>query len=190
MRPILDTIGHNPYPDTSAERPWTQHTTTSLGEGDYGKLMSVLGDAFAGTGQPLPGQGRVSIWYMEQGFESAVPASKLPFYRGRETDRFALADSAVGAPDESTQLRDAVQLASCQPGVGAIFNFELTDEPALSGWQSGLLWADGTRKPAYEAFKAAIRSVSAGAVDCARFPAGSRTASASSDIRFTAPRKP
>jgi hypothetical protein len=180
-RPILDTVGHNPYPDTSAERPWALHATTSIGEGDYGKLMAALQEAFAGTGQPLPGQGAVRIWYMEQGFQSVVPPAQLPFYRGRETDRFAL--SPGDAPEQATQLADAVELASCQPGVGAIFNFELTDEPSLAGWQSGLLWADGTRKPAYDGFRDAIRRVGGGQVDCSRFPVAARTVSARGEAR-------
>ena len=61
----------------------------------------------------------------------------------------------------------AVRLAYCQPNVGAFFNFLLVDEPS-SAWQSGLFWADGFPKPAYDAFaKEAIADVRAGAVRCA-----------------------
>ena len=187
-RRIFDTVGHNPYPDNSAERPWTQHRSVSTGEGDYGKLMAALQDGFGGTGQPLPGHGGVSIWYMEQGFQSVVAPAKLPFYSGRETDRFALSAAGGGtALDQATQITDAVQLASCQPGVGAIFNFELADEPSLGGWQSGVLWADSTRKPSYDAFKQAIAATAVGNVDCSRFPLTSRTVTDPGDIRFTPP---
>jgi hypothetical protein len=178
-RPILDTVGHNPYPTTNAERPWTRHPyTTTIGEGDYDKLMSVLQKAFEGTAQPLPGQGRVTIWYMEQGFQTTIDASKSPFYRGTETDRQLLppwiARTTAGnsdglAPDQATQLTDALQLAYCQPAVGAFFNFELADEASLAGWQSGLLWADLTPKPSYQPFKAAVKTVAAGHVDCTRY---------------------
>ena len=138
--------------------------------------MSALSAAFGRTAQPLPGQNGVSIWYMEQGFQTVVPTAELGSYRGRETDRFALPAAPGGAgPDQATQISDAVELACCQPAVGAIFNFELTDEPSLSGWQSGLLWADGTRKPSYDTFKETIAAVGAGNVDCSRFPEGSRT---------------
>ena len=37
----------------------------------------------------------------------------------------------------------------------------------LEGWQSGLLWADWKRKPAFAAYRAAIAEVRRGAVDCA-----------------------
>jgi hypothetical protein len=177
-RPIFDTVGHNPYPVTNAERPWAQHPgSTTIGEGDYAKLMSVLQEAFGGTAQPLPGQGRVTIWYMEQGFQTTIDPSKSAFYRGTETDPQLvppwLARTSAGtdglAPDQVTQLRDALQLAYCQPAVGAFFNFELADETSLAGWQSGLLWADLTPKPSYGPFKAAVRAVAARRVDCMRY---------------------
>ena len=192
-RPIFDTIGHNPYQNTNSERPWTVHKGRSLGEGDYGRLLQTLTDGFADTAQPLPGQGRVSIWYMEQGFQTAVPDDKRAFYTGEETDRLALAPvagrstaSTEPAPDQATQLADAVRLASCQPAVGAIFNFELADEPDLSGWQSGVLWADRTPKPSYAAFKDAIVDSAASKVDCSRYPEAARAMPGPPVIRFTA----
>ncbi len=181
--PILDTVGHNPYPKTNAERPWTRHPGSgTIGEGDYDKLMGVLTEAFGGTGQLLPGQGRVSIWYMEQGFQTTIDPAKAALYHGRETEEHLLPPWVVGsgagalgapAPDQATQLRDALELAYCQPAVGAFFNFELADENSLGGWQSGLLWADLTPKPSYQLFKADVRAVASGRVDCGRFSDGS-----------------
>ncbi len=182
-RPIFDTVGHNPYPNTNAERPWTRHPgSNTIGEGDYDKLMSVLAEAFGGTGQPVPGQGRVSIWYMEQGFQTTIDPAKASLYHGTENmgqllpawvARSPSGTSDLGlAPDQATQLTDALELAYCQPAVGAFFNFELADEPDLAGWQSGLLWADLTPKPSYQPFKAAVKAVAAGRVDCTRFDDG------------------
>ena len=176
--PILDTVGHNPYPTRNAEPPWAHHpSSTTIGEGDYDKLLSVLQEAFGGTGQPLPGQGRVSIWYMEQGFQTAIDPAKSSLYSGLETDPLVLppwiarspAGTASTGPDQAMQLRDALELAYCQPAVGAFFNFELADEPNLAGWQSGLLWTDLTPKPSYQPFKAAVKAVTSGHVDCTRF---------------------
>ena len=81
--------------------------------------MAVLTEAFGGTGQPLPGQGSVAIWYMEQGFQTTVDPAKAALYHGVETDRQAL-PAWVGAhdrrrrptaraPDQATQLTDALQ---------------------------------------------------------------------------------
>jgi hypothetical protein len=197
LRPIFDTVGHNPYPASNAERPWTRHgDSKTIGEGDYDVLMAVLGQAFGGTAQPVPGQGRVSIWYMEQGFQTTVDPAKAGFYHGTETDRYPLpawvaraVSSATGpAPDQSTQLADALNLAYCQPAVAAFFNFELADETDLAGWQSGLLWADLTPKPSYGPFRAAVRNVAAGRVDCDRYT--SLAAGAGAEVGFsTAPGK-
>ena len=164
-RPILDTFGHNVYPERSAEVPWAQHTNGSIDEGDYRTLMSVLGEAFGGTAQPLPGQGETTIWYLEDGFQTHVPHSKRHLYRGSETDRHTLS-----VPDQAAQLKGAIALAYCQPNVGAFFNFQLFDDHHLGGWQSGVLWADGTRKASYAGLREAIAAVQSGSVDCNAFP--------------------
>jgi hypothetical protein len=171
-RPLVDTFGHNPYPDHSAEPPSATHGDSGfLGEGDYETLMNVLFTAFDGTGQPAPGVRGVTIWYLETGFQTVPPPDKRRFYRGRENDPRAI--PAVAPPrdgerlvDQATQLRDAILLAYCQPAVSGFFNFGLLDEDRLAGWQSGLLWRDGTRKPSYEAFKEAIAEVRRRDTDC------------------------
>lgn len=180
--PIFDTVGHNPYPDFSSERPWKAHESPrTIAQGDHARLSKALDDAFDGTAQPLPGERGVTIWYLEQGFQTSVDRGKRAVYTGTETDRFVLpawstrAGSRIGAaPDQATQLVDAIRLAYCQPGVGAYFNFLLVDEPDLRGWQSGVFWADWTPKPSYPAFKQAVREVNEGTVDC-RAPDKART---------------
>jgi hypothetical protein len=202
--PIFDTFGHDAYPEVSTESPLASHVgTPSLDQGDYVRLLQALTSAFDGTAQPVPGAGSVpaggnlpltidsrgsfvgattpggpvTIWYLEDGFETVVPADKRGAYRGRESNR-QLVQAVVPAkrttafvqPDQVAQLRDAWNLAYCQWAVGAIFNFQLADEVQLSGWQSGLLWADGTPKPSYAPFKEIVAAITAGTVDCARFP--------------------
>ena len=171
-RPLFDTFGHNPYPENSAEPPWTQHLGMDvIGEGDYETLMNVLQQAFGGTRQPLPGSGHVTIRYVEDGFQTRPPREKRRFYHGRENDRHALPAltpqvDGLNAVDQASQLRDAILLAYCQPAVSGFLNFGLLDEDRLSGWQSGLLWRDGTRKPSYDAFKATIAETRRRDIDC------------------------
>jgi hypothetical protein len=175
-RPILDTFGHNPYPDNAAEPPWIQHAEeTTVGQGDLVRLLDAVRDGFQGTAQPLPGEGRTSVWYLETGFQTTVPREKRRFYRGAETDPFVVPplaheDAEPWIRDQASQIRDALLLARCQPGVGAFFNFELLDEDRLSGWQSGVLWRDGTHKASYDAFKDAVRLVRSGELDCSTVP--------------------
>jgi hypothetical protein len=174
-RPLVDTFGHNPYPNNASEVPWAVHgdDEATVGEGDLSKLLAALEDGFGGTAQPLPAPDRPTLWYLEIGFQTAVPQTKARFYHGTENDVHALPPLADGSGaqrerrDQAHQLTDALLLAYCQPVVGAFFNFELIDEGRLGGWQSGLLWRDGTKKPSYEVFKQAIARVAAGDVDCA-----------------------
>ncbi len=176
-RPLVDTFGHNPYPRDSSEPPSAAHPGTDfIGEGDYTTLVTALRTAFDNTGQPTPGVRGVGIWYLETGFQTVPPADKRRFYRGRENDPrpipALIPKPAEGQPvvDQSTQIRDAMLLAYCQPAVTGFFNFELLDEDKLGGWQSGLLWRDGTRKPSYDVFKDALDQVRRKDVDCSKVP--------------------
>ena len=153
--PIFDTVGHNAYPDTSAEPPSTTHKRSSIDEGDLGRLLKVLGSAFAGTGQPLPGEHGVSVWYLEDGFQSQE------HYTGTETEK-----QPVSEAQQAAQLTAAIELAYCQPAVGAFFNFELRDDADLGGWQSGLVRPDWSAKPAFAAFSQAARAVHDNAITC------------------------
>jgi hypothetical protein len=93
-------------------------------------------------------------------------------YTGQENDDQPLPDVTTdGGPTESTQLTDGIELAYCQPYVSAYFNFLLVDEPDLARWQSGVLWADGSRKAAYSALKSVISAVTAGNVNCRQLTA-------------------
>ena len=149
--PILDTVGHNAYPDTSAERPSTRHKHHSIDEGDLDRLTAVLAKAF----------GRVPpVWYLEDGFQTT---SALALYTGTESER-----KPVTEAEQAAQLTRAVQLAYCQPGVAGFFNFELRDDADRSGWQSGLVRPDWTAKPAFAAYLAAIAAARQGGVDCSQ----------------------
>jgi hypothetical protein len=158
-RPLVDAFGHNPYPRTSTEPPDVAHAGDFLGEGDYARLMTTLDDAFAGTAQRSR-----DVWYLEDGYQSRVPPPLQSAYSGSESA------PVVGARLQALRLTQALQLAACQPHVRAFFNFELTDEPRLGGWQSGLLWQGARPKPAAEAFAAAAQTVRSGGLRCAERP--------------------
>ena len=175
-RPIVTTFGHNPYPLNAAEPPWVRHDDPgNISQADLPRFLEALREAFGGTGQRLPSADRPSVWYMENGFQTTVSASKSRHYHGEETDDWVVppvAPAGVGPwyRDQASQLRDALLLAHCQPEVGAFFNFELIDEDQLAGWQSGVMWRDGTRKPSYEAFRKAVAHVQSDEIDCSSVP--------------------
>ena len=181
---IMDTVAHHPYGLTGSERPWRQHIGAKpIGMGDWNKLMFNLHLAFSGTGQPIPGEQDIRLWYTESGIQTTVDTGKeggysggenvatLPDWAGGEPEAPAPA-MTTAAPDQGTQALDAIRLAACQPFVTAYFNFLLADEPILAGWQSGVLWADRTRKDSWPAFRQAFVAAAAGAVDCASLKGG------------------
>jgi hypothetical protein len=167
-RPIVDTFGHNPYPETASEGPWVSHGSLPvIGEGDYAKLMAALTEAFQFTAQRVPSASWARLWYLEDGFQTAVPWTLQPYYSGHENDRQVLpAMSLANAESQSDQLVAAISLAYCQPAVGAFFNFELYDETRLVGWQSGVLYANGEPKASFAAFQEIAARSAAGAIDC------------------------
>jgi hypothetical protein len=157
--PLFDTVGHNAYPETSAESPGARHTHGSIDEGDLSRLLAALRKSFAKTAQPLPGEQGVTVWYLEDGFQT-TPART--FYTGVETDGHPISED-----EQAAQLTAAVRLAYCQPAVGGFFNFELRDDASLDGWQSGLVRPDWSAKPAFAAYAAAVAAARGGTIDCA-----------------------
>jgi hypothetical protein len=158
-RPLMDVFDQHVYGDTSALPPSMPHTgSTTITQGDYPRLVSLLGKAFDGTAQrgtTLP------IVYGEYGVESTVPAAKASAYTGTETAKTV---------DEATQARyyaEAFRLALCQPTVTGIMVFHVIDESALGGWQSGPYYADGTPKSSLPAIRdAALAARNGRAAQC------------------------
>ena len=187
-QPIFDNIAHHMYGATPAERPWRVHEGSMVAQGDWRQLILAFRTAFAGTRQPVPGYcvgpRCAQIWYMETGYQTAIDPAKRRLYRGAENVPNVVPDRAGGepdsvrpaqeslAPDQATQIRDGIQLAYCQPYVGAFFNYLLRDDRDLAGWQSGALWRDGTPKGSYSSFVASIDAVAAGTIDCAKLKGG------------------
>ena len=157
-QPIFDTVGHNAYPEHSAELPAARHKKGSIDQGDLDRLLKALHKGFDGTAQRVPGQGGVTVWYLEDGFQT-VPFGAL--YSGKENDRHPVGDAV-----QATQLAAAVRLAYCQPAVGGFFNFELRDEPQLEGWQSGLLRPDWSAKPSFAAYRDVILAAGENSIPC------------------------
>src|SRR5438128_433653 len=70
-KPIMDEFAFHPYGDNSSQPPTFQHpSSTSIGLGDYAKLVGLLGSAFDGTAQA--GSTLPSV-YDEYGVETQLP---------------------------------------------------------------------------------------------------------------------
>ena len=142
----LDGFAYHPYPLNSSippDRP-TDPKSTSILMADYEeKLVPALRAAF---GRELP------VLYSELGVETVISSAKQALYTATEP----------GEPvDEATQAdyyRRAIELAACQQGVAGLLLFHSHDEPALTGFQSGVRYVDGTPKSSLEPVREAIRS--------------------------------
>jgi hypothetical protein len=139
-RPVMDAFVIHPYADNSSQSPATGHPlTTTIGVADYGKLVTLLGEAFDGTAQR---GSQLPILYGEFGVESDIPAAKASLYTGAEP-------AATRPVPESTQAayyEQALALAFCQPTVAGVLLFLSRDERSRPGWQSGIHYVDGTPK--------------------------------------------
>jgi hypothetical protein len=154
--PIMDAFAFHPYPESSQTGPAFAHpNSTSIGLADYTKLVGLLGAAFDGTaqhGSTLP------ILYDEFGIETTVPTAKAPLYTGSEPATTKPVDDAT----QAQMYTQAMQMTFCQPTVMGLFLFHVQDEPALSAWQSGEYYVDGTPKPSLAAVAASAATVHRG----------------------------
>lgn len=95
----------------------------------------------------------VPIWWTESGMDTVGTAGEHGYFGnvlwlyGVEGDE----------SEQAQRLADVVAAAKADPHVAGMFNFLLEDEADLRHWQSGLLRPDGTRKPAFETWKAVAR---------------------------------
>jgi hypothetical protein len=144
--PPFDGFAFHPYPASSSippDRP-TDPASKSILMADYEeKLRPLLDEAF-GPGVP--------VLYSELGVETEIPPGKASLYEGAEPGR---------PVDEQTQAdynRRAIELAACQENVVGLLLFHSHDEPALTGFQSGVYYVDGTPKASFEPVRDAIRT--------------------------------
>jgi hypothetical protein len=156
--PVMDGLAFHPYPDNSSQSPDFPHPrSTSIGLGDYAKLVSLLGAAFDGTAQP---GSTLPILYDEFGIESAIPAGKASLYTGTEPTTTKPVDEYQQAASYDLGLR----LAFCQPTVAGVLLFHSQDETALLSWQSGVYYADGTPKASFSAVQDSLDRTRGGSI--------------------------
>ena len=145
-KPPLDGFAFHPYPVSSSippDRP-TDPASTSILLADYEeKLAPLLEEAF-GPGLP--------VLYSELGVETAIPPAKASLYEGTEPGK------PVDEPTQADYYRRAIELASCQKDVVGLLLFHSHDERALTGFQSGVYYVDGTPKTSLEPVRTAIQA--------------------------------
>ena len=152
-KPLMDELAFHPYPDLDTDPLLKGYRWPNAGVPNLDRVKQAVWDAFHGTRQPTFGEGRargkLTFTLDELGWQVDVVAA-LASYHGREN---------VLTTTEANQARiygDAVRYLACDASVRSILFFLLRDEPDLDRWQAGLVRADGSRRPSFDAVKAAI----------------------------------
>jgi hypothetical protein len=138
-RPLFDGYSVHPY--------WNWATRP---------IARAMNRLWRGLPQRSPNHG-LRFWWTETGMESDVSGMPAPGYRrgySGQPHHWLLSGTAT---QQASRVALIARLAQHDPLVAADFNFLLYDEQDLTRWQSGLLYIDGTPKPAFRAFQNAIK---------------------------------
>jgi hypothetical protein len=156
-RPLMDEFSFHPYPEKDTHPLERGYSWPKAGLVNLDRIKQAVWDAFNGTPQPTFAEAGRSVVLPaltfrldEVGWQVGVAPTARHAYFGRES---------VETTDEAAQARiygDVIRRMSCDPSVRSILFFGLVDEPDLERWQAGLMRADWTRRPAYDAVKRAI----------------------------------
>jgi len=133
----LDAYAANPYPSRKTETPffdpcsWCQTLTLA-----HLSAIRSLVTRYFGSGKP--------IWLTEYGVQTNPPDRLL----------------GVSPARQALTIGQAALRVWEQPRATVLIHFLVRDEPTLGGWQSGLLTARGSAKPAYRAFALPLAQMS------------------------------
>ena len=170
----MDELAFHGYPAHDTQPLGEHYQWPNAGLTDLARIKQAVWDAFHGTAQPT---------FAETGRSSMLPALKLRVAEvGWQVGVVPAASGAytgaenVATTDEATQATDytgAINLLACDPSVKSLFFFLLEDESGLAGWQAGLLRADGSARPSYDAVKSRLAAATRSA-RARRPPGGTR----------------
>jgi hypothetical protein len=164
-RPLMDELSFHPFPNLATDPLGRGYQWPNAGLANVDRIKQAVWDAFNGTGQPVfpeSGFGRfgalasiaavdsLRFRLNEVGWQVEIVPSARGAYFGREN---------VATTDEASQAEiysQAIPFIACDPSVRSLLFFHLIDDPNLDRWQSGLIRADGTKRPSYESVKATV----------------------------------
>jgi hypothetical protein len=162
--PLMDSLSFHPYPnpDRIARGADAGYDWPNAGPPDLDRVKQAFEDAFAGTGQPTFMAGLL-MTIDEIGWQATISSQYGSLYTGAENA------VAVEEAQQAQFYAAEVARAACDQQVGELLLFHLVDETELNasatsgGWQSGLLRADLSQRPAFDAVRAAVAAGCTGA---------------------------
>jgi hypothetical protein len=124
----FDVYAHHPHPGSRDEPPSARpRSNEAIRLGNIDVLIGELTRLY----------GRKRLWITEFGYQTNPP------------DRYG-----VSWTRQARYLTQAYAIASRNPRIDMMVWFLLRDQDDVDGWQSGLISADGRRKPAFDEFEA------------------------------------
>jgi hypothetical protein len=153
-KPIMNELALHPYPDHDRDSLMKGYRWPNAGVPNLGRIKQAFWDAFRGTAQPTfpegTGSNGLKFRLDELGWQVGVVPAAAGAYHGREN---------ISPTDENAQAGiygEALRYLACDASVSSILFFLLRDEPKLEGWQAGLVRADGSRRPSFDAVKSTL----------------------------------
>jgi putative glycosyl hydrolase len=124
----FDAYAHQPYYGAPFERPSTRpRSRRAITLANIDVLVRELTRLY----------GRKRVWITEYGYQTSPEDP----------------DFGVSWQRQARYLTQAFDLARRHPRIDLMLWFLLRDEDRVEGWQSGLVSAEGERKPSFEAFR-------------------------------------
>jgi hypothetical protein len=155
-KPLMDELSLHPYPNNMADSLETGYRWPNAGIPNLARIKQAVWDAFNRTGQPTfaePGAPLRTLRFRlnEIGWQTTIPPSSVHAYERQEN---------IPVTDDGHQAAvygNLIPYLACDPSVRSLLFFNMVDDSDLTGWQSGLLRADWTRRPSYNIVRSAIQ---------------------------------
>jgi hypothetical protein len=148
--PLMDLFAFHPYPRSSLDSLKKGLEWPMAGYANLDRVKQGLWDAFNGTGQPTTETG-LGIMIDEIGWQVRV-ASSAPDSPYVGVENVPVTTEAK----QATIYGQLVRSAECDPTLKDLFFLPFIDETSLTGFQSGLLRADGSERPSFTTVTNAI----------------------------------
>jgi hypothetical protein len=125
----FDVYAHHPYANSGKEAPAyvpKGKEKNQIQLGNIGKLLSAISKYY----------GPKHLWITEYGYQTTPDKSIY----------------AVTLANQAKYMSQAVAIARKNPRIDMFLWFQVRDEPSLGGWQSGLEFLNGKKKPSWKTF--------------------------------------
>jgi hypothetical protein len=132
-RLLATAIAHHPYIRGGSRSPLTRPRPDEITIANLPRLQAILAQG-ARRGRIASG---LPIYYTEYGFQTNPPDRNL----------------GVSLARQAEYLNESDWMTYRQPAVKGLAQYLLRDDNGISGFQSGLKFADGRQKPSYNAYR-------------------------------------